>query len=158
MPLKIYFEDEPRIVEDKDELLKKYNLIKAAGGLVINDHGGILMIYRRGKWDLPKGKFEQGETVEKCAKREVMEETGLSKLNLKKPLIISYHTYSESKEYYLKETHWFLFEAPSGQKVVPQKEEDITKAQWVDPADLPNYTSNTYALIKDVLKAGGYPF
>ena len=74
MAIKIYFEDEPKTLNKNDNSLKKYTLIEAAGGLVVNDEGKILMILRRGKWDLPKGKLDENETIEKCAEREVIEE------------------------------------------------------------------------------------
>jgi hypothetical protein len=52
--------------DDKDALFKTFrqcfNNIHAAGGLVINDRNEILLIKRRGKWDLPKGKAEPGES------------------------------------------------------------------------------------------------
>ena len=51
--------------------------IIAAGGLVTNENNELLMIFRRGKWDLPKGKLDKGETIEECAIREVEEETGI---------------------------------------------------------------------------------
>ncbi len=156
MALKIYFDDKQRLVEENNVLLEKYKMIRAAGGLVVDDEGKILMIFRRGKWDLPKGKFEDGETLEECAKREVIEETGLATLDLKTPLLVTYHTYAEKKGLYLKETHWFLFEAPGKQELVPQTEEDISKIDWVNPADIKDYISNTYGLIKDVLEKGGY--
>jgi 8-oxo-dGTP pyrophosphatase MutT (NUDIX family) len=47
--------------------------IIAAGGLVFNDRNELLMIYRRGFWDLPKGKLDPGERIEACAIREVQE-------------------------------------------------------------------------------------
>ena len=42
----------------------------------------LLMIFRRGKWDLPKGKLDKGETFERCAVREIEEETGFRNLKL----------------------------------------------------------------------------
>jgi ADP-ribose pyrophosphatase YjhB (NUDIX family) len=51
-------------------------IVMAAGGLVENEHGEILLIYRKKHWDLPKGKLDAGETLEECAVREVEEETG----------------------------------------------------------------------------------
>jgi hypothetical protein len=59
-----------------------YNYIKAGGGLVINPFGKILLIFRRGVWDLPKGKQDPGETLAQTAMREVQEETGLNDLKL----------------------------------------------------------------------------
>src|SRR6267154_620027 len=38
------------------------SLIEAAGGLVQNEKNEWLIIFRRGKWDLPKGKIEGDET------------------------------------------------------------------------------------------------
>jgi 8-oxo-dGTP pyrophosphatase MutT (NUDIX family) len=135
---------------------KKFMIIKAAGGLVINEDNHILFIFRRGKWDLPKGKLDAGESLETCAVREVMEETGLSAAQLKKHLITTYHTYDESGHHILKETWWYLLTAPGNQAVTPQAVEQITQIEWGDPADLKKYTSNTYPLVMDVLKTGGY--
>lgn len=156
MALKIYFENKPRLVENNDPLFEKYRLMTAAGGLVVNDEGHILMIFRRQKWDLPKGKLEEGESIEECAEREVKEETGLNDLQIQDRLITSYHTYKDKKQYFLKETHWFLFAAPGVQSLQPQTEEDITKIEWADPVRLANYCDNTYGLIKDVLQSGGF--
>src|SRR5215831_9033385 len=71
---------------------KKFILIKAGGGLVRNDKGEVLFMFRRNKWDLPKGKLDHGETLEACALREVQEETGLKELSLEKPLLVTWHT------------------------------------------------------------------
>src|ERR1044071_2175954 len=131
MSTRIYTEDDSQVVNDLEKFSKKYELVKAAGGVVINDDARILLIYRRGKWDLPKGKAEENEPIELCANREVIEETGLSELLLRKPLIVTYHTYTEKGKAILKETHWFLFDAPGKQQVQPQLEEDISKVEWV---------------------------
>src|SRR4051812_48020306 len=66
----------------KKAIWKKFTIIRAAGGLVVNDGGEMLFIFRRGKWDLPKGKLEEGEDLEECAVREVEEETGLKNVKL----------------------------------------------------------------------------
>ena len=63
----------------KKDFFKHFKLIKAGGGLVKNKAGQILLIFRRGKWDLPKGKLDDNETLLQCAIREVREETGLAK-------------------------------------------------------------------------------
>lgn len=135
---------------------KKFTLVQAAGGLVLNDAGEILMMLRRGKWDLPKGKLDPGESLETCAVREVEEETGLHTVLLEKPLIVTYHTYDESGKHILKESHWYLLKAPGQQALVPQSEEQITELKWVPAADVKQYTNNTFPSIIDVLQAGGY--
>ena len=84
--------------ELKKAFWKKFTIIKAAGGLVQNENNKLLMIFRRGKWDLPKGKLDDGETLEQCAVREVEEETGLTKIKLLTPLLTTFHTYHEGSK------------------------------------------------------------
>lgn len=156
MPVTIYTEDDSQQIDDLEKFSKKYALVKAAGGLVTDDNARVLLIFRRGKWDLPKGKAEENEPLELCANREVIEETGLSKLLLRKPLAITYHTYIEKGKDILKETHWYLFDAPGKQQLQPQLEEDISKAEWIEREKISDYKRNTYLLIKDVLEAAGF--
>src|SRR5687768_1665805 len=80
------------------EIKKAFNLIQAAGGAVLNKENELLFIYRRGKWDLPKGKVDEGEELDACAVREVQEETGIQQIELKKLLCTTYHTYYEKEE------------------------------------------------------------
>ncbi|MFN5421861.1 MAG: NUDIX domain-containing protein, partial [bacterium] len=42
-------------------------IIEAAGGMVFNQAGELLMMKRRGFWDMPKGKLDAGESIEECA-------------------------------------------------------------------------------------------
>jgi ADP-ribose pyrophosphatase YjhB (NUDIX family) len=156
MSAKIYFGSESAAVPDMEAFSMKVKKIIAAGGLVINDESELLFIYRREKWDLPKGKWEEDESLESCASREVKEETGLREVELSHHLLTTYHVYVESRQIVLKETHWFLFRAPGQQKLQPQQEEDITRTEWVKPSSLRQYTGNTYALVKDVLHAAGF--
>jgi len=142
--------------ELKKSVFKKFTIIFTAGGLVLNEKNNLLMIHRRGKWDLPKGKLDPGESFEKCAVREVKEETGLKEVKLEKPLLITYHTYDENGKHILKETHWYCMRAPGYQDLIPQEEEQITKLVWVEEKDLVKYTGNTYPLIIDVLDAAGF--
>ncbi len=122
-----------------------------AGGLVENEKGEYLLIHRRGKWDLPKGKLDKGETIEQCAVREVEEETGLQKPELKKPLTITYHTYDEFGKHILKDSHWYKMKVKGPQSIKPQTEEDIHDIKWVKKKDLSTYMQNTFPSIKDVL-------
>jgi mutator protein MutT len=131
-------------------------LIKAAGGLVENENGEVLFIFRRGKWDLPKGKLDKGETLEECAVREVKEETGISSLELVRFLLITEHEYEERGIPILKESHWWLMKTKGSQLLIPQREEGITEIKWIASADFKIVSQNTYPLILDVLRAGGY--
>lgn len=126
-------------------------LIVAAGGLVYTPDTDLLLIHRKGKWDLPKGKLDEGEELEACAIREIEEETGAGQLYIDRPLHISYHTYYEKKAHILKECHWYLVQAAQKTALNPQTEEDITACEWVPMADLTNYYTNMHASVIDVL-------
>lgn len=137
--------------ELKKEFFKHFVVIPAAGGLVRNSRRAILMIFRRGKWDLPKGKLDPGETLEKCAVREVEEETGLRDIAVFNKLTVTFHVYHEYGKHFLKESHWYLMEYHGNSNPVPQTEEDILKAEWVDKTNLQTYLNNTYPAIAEVL-------
>lgn len=134
----------------KKIFFKNFQCIEAAGGIVQNDKKKILFIYRRHKWDLPKGKIEKKESPEVAAQREIEEETGLRNLFLKKKIGCTYHIYHEYGKAILKETHWFYFTSPN-QELVPQTEEDITEVKWFKTRDIKTPVSNTYENIKDIL-------
>jgi ADP-ribose pyrophosphatase YjhB (NUDIX family) len=135
----------------KKAVWKKFDIIKAGGGLVWNENKEMLFIFRRGKWDLPKGKLEMGETLEQCAVREVEEETGLKNIVLKKELLSTYHTYEESGKHILKESYWFEMKVSGVQNLVPQAIEDIHEIKWVKKENLPQVLGNTFPSIKDVV-------
>jgi 8-oxo-dGTP pyrophosphatase MutT (NUDIX family) len=136
-------------------IISKKILVLAAGGLVINEKGAVLFMFRRGKWDLPKGKLDPGETLEECALREVEEETGVGKLELRKFLLQTLHEYEELGKVIQKKTHWFLMTTTSHQSLVPQTEEDITDLQWIAQDDFDVVLRNTYPAIVEVLRSGG---
>lgn len=135
----------------KKSFFKHFTLIDAAGGVVRNDKDEILFIRRLGKWDLPKGKTEAGESAPEAAIREVTEETGVDRLKIIKDLGETYHTYNAFGKHFLKTTSWFLMECPSGQVVIPQVEEDITEISWIPSTGIDIPMADTYESIKDVL-------
>jgi 8-oxo-dGTP pyrophosphatase MutT (NUDIX family) len=141
--------------ELKKEFFKKFTFIQAAGGLVQNEKKEILIIFRRGKWDLPKGKLDKGEKLEDCAVREVEEETGLAKVKLLSPLIITYHTYHEGTRFLLKESHWYNMKVSGEQKLVPQTSEDILEIKWAKADELKQNRMNFFPSVADVLKMNG---
>ena len=126
----------------------------AAGGVVVNPNNEILWIFRRGFWDLPKGKLDPNETIEACAIREVMEETGISNLVLGDLILTTKHLYHDT---YLnteveKTTYWYQMTTDIIQEGVPQTEEDIEAIAWVKKADLAPYLAKTYENINQVME------
>lgn len=133
----------------------QFRCIEAAGGVVETPDGKVLFIFRRGHWDLPKGKIDPGETVAQAALREVAEETGLARMQLGDPLGQTYHMYREEKKgRVLKITHWFRMSAPES-ALVPQQEEDIEQAVWLPPLELLDRPGKVYKNIMDILDKAG---
>lgn len=128
-----------------------FMVMDAGGGIIRNKKGELLFIFRKGKWDLPKGKIEVGETIADGAVREVMEECGLTDVHLGKLLTTTYHTYTQGNKKILKQSHWYEMNVPNGQKLVPQLEEDITEIKWIKPTKLAEVRSNTFRSIADLL-------
>lgn len=137
----------------KQAFFKKFTLVTAAGGLVQNEKKEYLLIFRRGKWDLPKGKLDKGEKLEDCAIREVEEETGLKEVKLIKPLSVTYHTYHEGARFILKDSHWYIMKVKGSQQLVPQTEEDIHEIRWVKKEGLSEYIKISYPSVADVLRS-----
>jgi 8-oxo-dGTP pyrophosphatase MutT (NUDIX family) len=138
------------MVADFESLFKP---LEAAGGVVENEKGDILAIYRLRTWDLPKGKIDAGESREMAALREVEEETGLQQINLGDFLTNTYHTYRNGKgRRILKTTHWFVMKSPE-QVLIPQKEENIESAEWLSLDTLLDPSRTMYGSIRDVLEA-----
>jgi 8-oxo-dGTP pyrophosphatase MutT (NUDIX family) len=135
----------------RDKVFKKFKLIRAGGGLVLNGSDAILLIYRRKKWDLPKGKLDKNESIKNCAIREVEEETGLTNVKLNKHLCTTWHIYPEGSKFMLKETDWFQMKVKGQPSLLPQAEEGIEVAKWVTKKELPEYLKNTFPSVRDVL-------
>ncbi len=135
----------------KKAFFKHFTVIEAAGGIVQNEDKDLLFIFRKGKWDLPKGKMEKKETASDCAKRETEEETGVKNLTLKHQVGDTYHLYDEFGKHFLKISHWFYFTCKNDQALKPQTEEDITEIKWYKTKDIRKPVANTYATIKDIL-------
>lgn len=136
------------------EVKKSLTIIKAAGGLVKNAKGEYLFIFRNKKWDLPKGKVEKGEGMKEAGVREVEEECGVKIYTNDEKLCNTYHIYEMGAKLVLKKTNWYSMTVKGSPKLIPQKEEGITKAEWLTAADLKPVIKNTYPSIMDVMKAG----
>lgn len=154
-PIKVFTENDFQIIEDQqsfDELLKEFEFIRAAGGIVRNEKGEILMIFRRGKWDFPKGKVEAGEDNSTAALREVREETGVTARITEGKAISIFHTYDTYGKKMLKETVWFPMRALSQQNLTPQTEEEIAQAVWIPAEKINELLQASYASLQELGK------
>ncbi len=130
------------------EFQSNFKSQKAAGGKVLNAYNEVLFIYRFNKWDLPKGKLEDGESISECAIREVEEECGIRNLQIVEPLETTYHIYQEKGKTILKITYWFLMRTEFIGELTPQSEEGIEQVVFKNEAEIKSALKNTYENIK----------
>jgi 8-oxo-dGTP pyrophosphatase MutT (NUDIX family) len=134
-------------VEDKVKDL--YKVIKAAGGVVVKGDKWLFM-YRRKKWDLPKGKLDKGENSKKAAVREIEEETGVKAL-VRDKICTTWHTYTMNNNRILKRTKWYLFDCLDDSAMTPQAEEQIEKLEWYSPMEAKSILINSFSSIRYVV-------
>ncbi|MBA3899745.1 MAG: NUDIX domain-containing protein [Bacteroidetes bacterium] len=134
------------------KLLKYFKNINAAGGLVENEEGKVLVIFRNGRWDLPKGKLKRFEDEKEGAIREVMEECGVDNLKVTDEFSATFHLYELKGKIVIKKTWWFLMKCDGEQKLIPQIEEGITKVEWFEKQRLDEVLGNTYSSIVQVIE------
>lgn len=135
-----------------EKLKDHFKHIVAAGGLIQNKDK-YLFIKRLGKWDLPKGKLDKGESIEHAAIRECEEECAVTGLKIVKQIEDTYHIYEHKNGYALKTSHWFHMETNSDKELVPQTEENIEEAKWMDLNEIKNVVlKNTYITIEKLVK------
>jgi hypothetical protein len=134
-----------------NKFLSYFEIVTAAGGLVINSQNQMLFIRRNERWDLPKGRMEIGETCRETAVREVEEECAIAPLEIIAELPISYHVYQENSQNKLKKTHWFVMKTASSITPIPQTEEGITAAVYVSQNQIFSYYPEMYANIQDIV-------
>jgi hypothetical protein len=132
--------------------LTRFPLVEAAGGVVQNSNSKILFIHRNNKWDMPKGRVEKNEAIIDGAVREVMEETGVRDLIVKKPLPVTYHIFSSNGIYKLKKTYWYLMFTSYEGRLMPQLEEGISQAVWKTKDQVPKLMKNAYENIKILIE------
>jgi 8-oxo-dGTP pyrophosphatase MutT (NUDIX family) len=138
-------------VEYLKKIMRSITLIDAAGGMVMNPKGEYLFIFRNGKWDLPKGKLEKGESKREGAVREVEEECGIIVGSIGARICKTYHTYTYKSEVVLKRTYWYQMGYKGNGKLKPQKEEGITDVRWFRKGHIEAIVNNTFPSIMDVL-------
>ena len=153
----------------KRDIKSLFTIVEAAGGFVRNEKGEILFIFRRGKWDLPKGKMKierrgegRGKREEGRGKknehrkaeavREVKEETGIGEVKVIRKMKPTYHVFHEKGVRMLKKSYWFEMTAPKDQKLVPQLEDDIRFVRWFLPEDLGIVLKNTFGSLREMVE------
>jgi 8-oxo-dGTP pyrophosphatase MutT (NUDIX family) len=153
---KVFFGDKEQQICENDwsSFCSRYRLVDAAGGLVRSRGGEYLLIFRNGVWDLPKGKREEGESVEQTAIREVMEECGVESLTLHNLLTITYHTYTLNGVDVLKRTYWYAMSyAGSLRALQPQTDEGIERAEFLPAEKIAACMECSYGSIREVFAA-----
>lgn len=146
------------LAEDPDAAFARFatefTQVEAAGGVVINPAGEWLMIHRNARWDLPKGHVEAGETYDRCAAREIAEETGVV-AEVLRPLCRTWHAYyfEPTARWELKRTHWYLLRTTDRQVLQPQHEEGITEVVWCDRAAVDRNLQQSFPTIVQVVEA-----
>ena len=132
------------------DLGDNYKEVNAAGGLVQDASGRYLLIRRNDRWDLPKGHQEQGEVITDTALREVREETGLTDLLLKDFICVTHHCYRLDGAWIVKHTWWYGMLCTGSADTVPQTEENITQAVFMDKNEVAEALKDTYPSIREV--------
>lgn len=129
-----------------------FRIAEAAGGLVRRGDERALMIYRNGRWDLPKGHRERGESIEECAAREVSEECGITDMSVGKLICLTMHIYKLNEEWVLKKSYWYSMRYHGTQIMKPQTEEGIERVEWLDYEQVAEALKNSYKTIAEVFK------
>lgn len=136
-----------------ERLKVKFKVVQAAGGVVTNERGELLMIRLRERWDLPKGHVDKGEGSLTAALREVREETGIIAQALdNEPLATTWHAYNVYGPWELKSTNWWTMRYVDGE-AKPQHEEGITRVEWVASSELGEHLKSSYPTINEVMRA-----
>ncbi|MDZ7933810.1 MAG: NUDIX domain-containing protein [Emticicia sp.] len=150
----IVYQSVTLVVENKPaietQIKNLYKVVKAAGGVVFNEEQKILMMYRLGKWDLPKGKRDDNEKAKQTALREVEEECGI-KVQLTQKLCTTWHTYTMGTRKILKRTKWYRMNCTDESAMQPQMEEGIEKLEWMTEKEVQTALLNSYSSIRYVI-------
>lgn len=134
------------------EFAEQLSWVEAAGGVVENESGEVVMIRRNERWDLPKGHREMGEEFEWCAAREAEEETGVKVRKVEKLLATTLHSYNFYGKWELKLTAWYHMRGESVE-LIPQQEEGIICAEWIAREQIEEKIKGSFPTIQRVLDA-----
>ena len=134
--------------EIERKIKEQFKVIKAAGGIVLKNNQWLLM-FRRKKWDFPKGKLDRGESSRSAALREIEEETGV-KAKIKGKICTTWHTYTLQNSRILKKTKWYVLECQNDASMSPQADEGIERLEWLTYPDVQKILVNSFSSIRYV--------
>ncbi|MBR5863418.1 MAG: NUDIX domain-containing protein [Alistipes sp.] len=142
----------PNPLDSFIEFARQFVWVEAAGGIVENAAGEVVMIRRNERWDLPKGHREMGEEFDWCAQREAEEETGVKVESVGRLLATTLHGYSFYGKWELKLTAWYQMQGSSAE-LTPQKEEGIICAEWIGRGEIREKIKTSFPTIRAVFDA-----
>ena len=142
----------PNPLDSFIEFARQFVWVEAAGGIVENAAGEVVMIRRNERWDLPKGHREMGEEFDWCAQREAEEETGVKVESVGRLLATTLHGYSFYGKWELKLTAWYQMQGSSAE-LTPQKEEGIICAEWIGRGEIHEKIKTSFPTIRAVFDA-----
>lgn len=139
-----------------DSFVSNFRKVEAAGGIVTDSQQRLLMIFRRGKWDMAKGKLEAGEQIRECALREVSEECALDLEGLEitgEQPTTTYHIYRDPfvGDMVIKPTHWYVMRYSGSAELKPQIEEGIEKVEWLTKEQVKERLPLTHKTLVDII-------
>lgn len=134
-----------------DLFARQFIFVEAAGG-VVQSRGRDLLIFRNGRWDIPKGHRELGESIEQCALREVEEETGVSGISIHNYICSTLHFYLMKGRWELKKSSWYAMEIDNEPQFKPQTEEGIERVEWIGEELIEATTIDSFPTVRSVLE------
>ena len=76
------------------------------------------------------------------------EETGVTGLEITKPLEMTYHIFKRNGRYRIKITYWFEMKTSYNGELIAQENEGITRVAWLNAEQVNKALQNSYANIK----------
>lgn len=127
-------------------------VILPGSAVIIPDSSGRILMQQRkyphGKWALPGGLMELGESAEETARREIMEETGLSLGSLTLLGVYSGKGYlcqaANGDQWYVV-TITYVAASYEGTPCV--NDDESLAFEWIDPRNLPENTAKTHRIM-----------
>ncbi|MED4779477.1 NUDIX domain-containing protein [Brevibacillus choshinensis] len=135
-------------------------IVPSIRAIISNDAGKVLFIKVNGRWGMPAGSIELGESIYETLKREVKEETGLEVVSATLIAIYTGKPVVENKFYDKYQTFEFLFKVDSWVGELLRRTDETTDAEFFDidarPVDRDGYWGEHFTeVFEDYYKYNG---